>query len=82
MSPELTALLGQLGIAAIFVIAWFRSENLRDKERESAQKRHDELISEYHAAQDAHRREVIALLTMGRSGAEAIILPHNPQISQ
>lgn len=33
MSPELTLLIGQLGIAAIFVIAWFRESASKEKMR-------------------------------------------------
>lgn len=33
MSPEFTAFLSQLGIAAIFVAAWFRETTAKDKLR-------------------------------------------------
>jgi hypothetical protein len=55
--------LSQLGLGGIFVIAWFRSEKLRDSERVLHNERLDKLQQEYHAAQDAHRAEIVALLT-------------------
>lgn len=67
MTPEqvtiFSTVLGQLGLGGIFVIAWFRSEKLRDSERAMHNERLDKLQQEYHAAQDAHRAEIVALLT-------------------
>lgn len=67
MTPEQTqaiiTILSQLGLGGIFVIAWFRSEKLRDSERVMHDERIDKLQNEYHSAQDAHRREIVALLT-------------------
>ena len=61
-APAVVAILGQLGIAAIFVVAWFRSENKRDQERKLAEERYDKLRIEYNAAQTAHRTELIQML--------------------
>lgn len=62
MTPEMTALLGQLGIAAVFVVAWFRSENMRDKERERHQLREDTLVKNIIETQTVHRREILQLI--------------------
>lgn len=62
MDTVTTAIIGQLGIAAIFVVAWFRSEGKRDQERAEANARYETIRIEYNQAQTAHRRELLELI--------------------
>lgn len=62
MSPEFTAFLGQLGIAAIFVVAWFREQSENDRLRIEKDKEISRLNQQMVEMQTAHRREIMELI--------------------
>lgn len=69
MSPEFTAFISQLGIAAIFVVAWFREMSARERERKEKDveitKLHFEM-SEMHKDQRKETLELIRDIIAGR----------------
>lgn len=72
MDTVTTAIIGQLGIAAIFVIAWFRSEGKRDQERTDANERYEKIRIEYNQAQTQHRKEMLELIR------DIVVDPYTP----
>lgn len=62
MPTEVMTGIGQLGLAAVFIFAWMRSEQKRDTERKEYEERHEKLIAQLLETQTAHRREILTIL--------------------
>jgi len=62
MSTDFAAFLGQLGIAAIFVVAWFRAEGEREKMRVAKDAEIAQLNEQMRTLQTQHRKEMLELL--------------------
>lgn len=62
MSPEFTAFISQLGIAAIFVVAWFRESSAKDRLRAEKDAEIAKLHIEMNAMHTEQRKETLELI--------------------